>query len=163
LCRYGLDPFGKTWEDRTYQEFSRADYRFVPFNQEHALVRFYLRLDSHVYKDEVHTPYLLVEVLSLGGVITALTIFLGTIGRFSNGLMNDTEAVVASVEACKSFSCVETSEIISPFYPAFSHAPDIASVAWGDTESAAVFTAQLRKDQLPEIHHCRSKWWKVCL
>ena len=124
-----------------YVQFLRSDQRYEPFKftSDHGqLSAFSLRLDSYVANHEDYTPYTLLEVItSLGGLITLTALIFGSIGKGSNMLMNDDDAVHGTVEAY------------------------VAAIAWGDVASAATFARQLRQAQVPAMTNCRSRWWKV--
>merc|ERR1711998_16033 len=109
------------------------EYRYLPYRYEQAMARFYIRFDYKTSEHVFFTPFLLVLVLSVGGVLTLLTIVFGWPARLSNMLANDTPQVIASLESY------------------------IAAVAWGDTQSAQVFARQLRWRSNP----AQARWWRV--
>merc|ERR1712227_55392 len=116
----GLDPFQKHQKVSYYVEYYRQERRPVPFTSEHALARFYLRLETYTFEEISKTPYRFVDILSLGGVFTVVSLVFGSIGRGCNMMANDSTAVG---------NCMNSY---------------IAAVAWGDTNAAKIFARMLR-------------------
>lgn len=122
----------------------KVEYSSYPYRYEKAMVRFYIRFDYKTYEHLFFTPYLLVQVLNMGGVLTLLMVLFGMPARLSNMMVNDSSSVVASLESY------------------------IAAVAWGDTSTAQVFARQLRYHGLPppkpDCRWClpaQERWWRV--